>query len=406
MHKAQIAIILKGYPRLSETFIAQELEALEKAGLCFIIYSLRKPHDSLRHPVHDRIKADCEYLPEYIYQEPVRVGKAFLLSVFNWRFYLLLAIWVWDFLWDMTSNRCRRLGQAVVLAAEMPKEIRHLYFHFIHTPASVTRYAAILRNLPYSGSAHAKDIWTSKKWDLSRKLKGAEWVATCTKVGRNYLQSLGKDKDKVHLIYHGLDVADFPKPVLKKKDNKKLLILSVGRLVEKKGYDYLLPLLKKIDVDVDWRFVHVGGGDVESYQKRVNGLGLQDKVSFMGALSRPDIIDLLGRADIFVLGNIIVGDGDRDGIPNVLMEALWMGVAVLAGDLESIGELIIHGRCGFLCDIRDGDRYLGYLQQLLLDADLRYGFGKQGRESMEAAFLFSPNFVKLRRLFREDLYNV
>ena len=278
MHKAQIAIIMKGYPRLSETFIAQELEALEKAGLSFIIYSLRKPHDDLRHPVHDRIKAKCEYLPEYIHKEPVRVFGAFLRSILNWRFYLLLGVWLWDFSLDPTPNRFRRLAQAVVLATEMPKEIRHLYFHFIHTPASVARYASVLRNLPYSGSAHAKDIWTSKKWDLARKLKGAEWVATCTYVGCDYLQSLVQDKGKVHLVYHGLDVVDFPKPVLQKKQKGEILILSVGRLVEKKGYDYLLPLLSKLDVEAAWRFVHVGGGDVDSYRKRAENLGLQDRV--------------------------------------------------------------------------------------------------------------------------------
>ncbi len=401
MHSAEIAIILKGYPRLSETFIAQELAALEEAGFSFIIYSLRKPHDSLRHPVHDRIKAPCEYLPEYVYVEPLRVVRSFLFFIFHWRFYLLLSVWFCDFLSQPSVNLCRRLSQAVVLAAEMPKGVRHLYFHFIHTPASVTRYASILRNLPYSGSAHAKDIWTSKPWDLRRKLKGAKWCVTCTEVGKDYLQSLSDNKDKVHLVYHGLDVGDFPKPILdkKKQDKKELLILSVGRLVEKKGYDYLLPLLSRLDVDIDWRFVHVGGGDVALYKNRAEALGLGDRVSFLGARSRPEIIALLGDADIFVLGNIIVGDGDRDGIPNVLMEALWMGVPILAGDLESIGELIEHGETGFLCDIRDGDRYLGYLRRLLLEGDLRYDFAKAGRCCMEDRFLFSPNFSYLRDLF-------
>lgn len=412
--QSKIAIIIKGYPRLSETFIAQELAALEAAGMSFIIYSLRRPHDAFRHPVHDRISARCEYLPEYIYLEPLRVLRSFLCFIFSFRFYRLLFLWSLDFLLDPSFSRGRRLAQGVVLAAEMPCEISHLYFHFIHTPGSVCRYASILRGLPYSGSAHAKDIWTSSRWDLRRKLKGAEWCVTCTMVGRDYLQDLlGGVVRKVHLVYHGLDVSDFPQELgdrelgdrqKQKVGSKKLRIVSVGRLVDKKGYDYLLPLLSRLRVSQDWEFIHVGGGDVERFRLLAAELGLGGRVRFEGARSRPFIIDLLSSADIFVLGNIVVGDGDRDGIPNVLMEALWMGVSVLAGDLPSIRELIIDGEHGLLSDIRFGDDYFIKLLSLIESEELRLYLSRNGRLRMEEQFLFAPNFVYLRDLFDGGLF--
>ena len=216
---AHVAFILKGYPRLSETFISQEIYALEERGIKLSIWSLRHPTDKTRHELHDRIAAPVHYLPEYLYQEPWRFIKALAWSFAQIRFWLLLSVWLKDLFRDLTPNRGRRFGQALVMAAELPANARHLHAHFLHTPCSVTRYAAILLRKPWSFSAHAKDIWTSPAWEKKEKVAEAEWGVTCTQLGAEHLQSLcpADQSGKMKLVYHGLDLDRFPEAPAKKE---------------------------------------------------------------------------------------------------------------------------------------------------------------------------------------------
>ncbi len=161
-----VAFILKGYPRLSETFIAQEIRALERLGLDIAIFSLRHPTDTGVHPIHGEIVAPVHYLPEYLHREPLRVWRA-------WRAFrgkpghgAALTTWLGDLRRDFTRNRVRRFGQALVLAHELPAGVDRLHAHFLHTPASVARYASLLTGLPWSASAHAKDVWTTPGWEV------------------------------------------------------------------------------------------------------------------------------------------------------------------------------------------------------------------------------------------------
>ncbi|HEX7219878.1 MAG TPA: hypothetical protein VF280_11730, partial [Burkholderiales bacterium] len=157
----RVAFVLKGYPRLSETFIAQEIAALERRGLEILIVSLRRPTDARVHPVHREIKAELLYLPEYLLLEPWRVLRAWWKVRRFSTYSSIFALWLRDLARDKTPNRMRRFGQALVLAAELPRDVKRLHAHFLHTPASVTRYCAGLLGLPWTGSAHAKDIWTT-----------------------------------------------------------------------------------------------------------------------------------------------------------------------------------------------------------------------------------------------------
>jgi hypothetical protein len=163
----RLAIVLKGYPRLSETFIAQEIAALEARGFAALLISLRHPTDRYRHPVHERIASPVNYLPEYLYQEPLRVLRGWWRARGLPGYAAAWRQWLKDVRRDFTPNRFRRLGQAFVMAAELPDTIGWLHCHFLHTPASVTRYAAMMRGLPWSGSAHAKDIWTTPDWEIA-----------------------------------------------------------------------------------------------------------------------------------------------------------------------------------------------------------------------------------------------
>src|SRR5207248_1335577 len=157
-------------------------------------------------------RAAVLYLPEYLKDEPRRVVAAWHHARQLPGYAAARRVWLADLVRDPTPNRVRRFGQALVLAAEMSPDTRHLHAHFLHTPASVARYAAIICRLPWSLSAHAKDIWTSPAWEKREKLASAEWAVTCTESGRSHLAALAPSPDTVRLSYHGLDLDRFPPP--------------------------------------------------------------------------------------------------------------------------------------------------------------------------------------------------
>lgn len=352
-----LAIVVKGWPRLSETFIAQELVALEAAGHQFDIWSLRFPTDKKRHPLHDQLQARVRYLPEYLHLEPMRVLRGLRTARRLPGFAAALRIWRADYARDRSRNRLRRFGQACVMASELPADTRGLYAHFLHTPTSVTRYAAIMRGLPWAFSAHAKDIWTSPEWELREKLAkpphGATFGATCTDFGARHLRNLSDDPSRIDLIYHGLDLTRFPTPPDRpmRASGDKMQLMSVGRLVEKKGFDRLIDALALLPDHLDWRWTHIGGGTLKSeMEARASAAGVADRIDWLGACDQPQVITAMRAADLFILPSRVAADGDRDGLPNVLMEAASQHLPILSTPVSAIPEFIESGVHGLLTD--------------------------------------------------------
>ncbi|MFC7399644.1 glycosyltransferase [Chelatococcus sp. GCM10030263] len=350
-----VAVVVKGYPRLSETFIAQEILALEARGLALDIWSLRHPTEKAVHPMHRQIRAKAHYLPEYLYQEPLRVLKGVLWGLRQPSAWPMLASFWRDLKRDLTPNRGRRLGQAFVLAREMPAHVRHLHVHYLHTPASVVRYAAMLRGLSWSFSAHAKDIWTTPGWELTEKIADSLWGVTCTRGGQARLTDLSPEAEaRLALVYHGLDLSRFPAPPERPlRDGADpadpLRLVTVGRAVAKKGFDDLLAALAALPDGLHWRLAHVGGGELLPALKRQAAQeGIAGKVVFLGPKAQPDIITLMRDADLFVLPAKEGTSGDRDGLPNVIMEAASQRLAIIASDFAGIPEFIRDGREGVL----------------------------------------------------------
>jgi glycosyltransferase involved in cell wall biosynthesis len=396
--------VLKGYPRLSETFIAQEIAALERRGLPIVIVSLRHPTDRYRHPVHDEIRAPVTYLPEYLYQEPIRVLRAWW-RVRRWPAYpALRRLWLRDLRRDLTTNRGRRFGQALVLAAEMQGRIAALHAHFIHTPGSVARYAAALMGLPYSISAHAKDIYTIPDWEKAEKLADACFAVTCTAVGAADLAALAPP-GRVSLVYHGLDLGRFPPPPDRPPRNggdaaDPVRIVSVGRAVAKKGYDDLLDALARLPGDLNWRFTHVGGGALAKELKgRAAALGLADRIEWRGAQPQSGVIAALREADLFVLAAKVAADGDRDGLPNVLMEAATQRLCCLATDTGAISELIRDGATGLLVPAADPARLALALAELIRDPVRRDRLGRAAEARLRAEFGMAAGIDRLAAAF-------
>ncbi|MFZ3238675.1 MAG: colanic acid biosynthesis glycosyltransferase WcaL, partial [Stellaceae bacterium] len=201
--RGRVAFVLKGYPRLSETFVAQEILALEQRGLDILIVSLRHPTDRETHPVHAAIRAARLYLPEFLYREPARAWRGWRLARRRPGYRSTWRMWLADLRRDPTPNRVRRFGQALVLAAELPEDVGHLHAHFLHTPASVGRYAALICGLGWTLSAHAKDIWTTPDWEKREKLGSAAWTVACTAAGHAHLAALAPRPERVALCYHG-----------------------------------------------------------------------------------------------------------------------------------------------------------------------------------------------------------
>lgn len=399
----KLAVVVKGWPRLSETFIAQELVALEAIGHRFDIWSLRHPTDAKIHPLHEQIIANVHYLPEYLHQEPRRVAAAMFKARKLPAFAMCFSIWKKDFARDRTRNRIRRFGQACVLATEMPPEPSSFYSHFLHTPSSVARYAAIMRGDPWGFSAHAKDIWTSPEWELREKLdttdSGAAFGATCTAYGAQHLRSLSQDPKRINLVYHGLDLSRFPNPPTReiRSPNGPVTILSVGRMVEKKGFDRLISALALLPENIDWRWIHIGGGGLkDTLSKQAARLGIESRIAWRGACAQPQVIEAMRSSDLFVLPSRVAADGDRDGLPNVLMEAASQTLPIVSTNVSAIPEFIANGKHGILTN-DDPEDLAGAIMKMVNDPERAAEMAQAAHNRLVTDFEMHPGIAKLSR---------
>ena len=370
------------------------------------LISLRHPTDTRRHPIHHEIQAPVAYLPEYLHHEPGRVLGAWMRVRGRPGYAQARRIWLKDLKRDPTPNRIRRFGQALVLAAELPADVTWIYAHFLHTPCSVARYAAVIRGLPWSVSAHAKDIWTLPEWEKVEKLADCRWLVTCTRYNAEHLRGLTPDPERVGLVYHGLDLDRFPpapdpRPPRDGRDpDDPVIILSVGRAVEKKGYPVLLQALRRLPAHLHWRFVHIGGGALhDALREEATAAGLGDRVSWLGAQSQETVLAQYRAADLFALACRVAGDGDRDGLPNVLMEAQSQGLPCVSTHVSAIPELIADGETGLLVAPDDPQALAVALERLIVDPALRAELGAAGEARVRRDFGFEIGIAALAERF-------
>jgi glycosyltransferase involved in cell wall biosynthesis len=403
---AKIVILLKGYPRLSETFIAQELRGLERAGHDLFLISMRHPTDTKRHPVHDEIRAPVRYLPEYLHDAPLRVIRSWWKMRRHRRYPALRKAFLADYRKDRTRNRVRRFGQALVLAAEFPADANWLHAHFIHTPASVAAYASLILDRGWSCSAHAKDIWTTPDWDLRAKLAQARWVVTCTKAGLEKLRSLSADPSRVHLSYHGLDLTRFghfagERPARDgSRASDPVTLMSVGRAVEKKGYAVLLDALALLPKTLAWRFLHVGGGELLGELKaKAAALGIAERIIWQGSRAQEEVLAEYRTSDLFVLPCRIASDGDRDGLPNVLVEASSQRLACISTTISGVPELLSDDVNGLLVPPDDPQTLSDALARAIQRPELRRRLGDAAEKRVREAFDHETSIRQLTQLF-------
>jgi glycosyltransferase involved in cell wall biosynthesis len=404
-------MILKGYPRISESFISTEILLLESLGIPIEIYSLREPRERFFHDHVRQIKAPATYLPEHVmlhWQVLLRSNRA-LRKHIGPHYDRCLAEAVRR-AWERKSlATLRHFLQAGHLAAVRLKHssVTHLHAHFCHTPTSVALFASELTGLPFSFTAHAKDVYISEPEQLLRKIRKARFVVTCTSYSARYLKGLAEStgcKTPFHIIYHGIDLSFFtftrtPHP------GPPYQILSIGRLVPKKGYDTLLRSLKLLDeAGLDFRFTHIGSGEMEPQISRmIRSLDLQHRVNLLGSLPHSEVINHYRKAHCFALASKVASNGDRDGIPNVLIEAMATGVPVVATMVSAIPELVEDNVTGTLVPPDDHVGMAVAITDVLVHPAKYDGHIRRARARVEQDFDNRSCVMRLHSLFKDAL---
>ncbi|GAB3763339.1 glycosyltransferase [Ramlibacter monticola] len=432
MKRSKVAYVMNGFPRLSETFIANEIHQLERLGLEMRLYSVKDEREPVVHPVVGAIRAPLTYLPEATslsattlrqwlrdnlgtfwaaHAEVARrrplawlatLGAAFGLA---WKHrsreagapFALKKVFIKEFL------QAGWIAQAVLRAGD----VSHLHGHFCHGVATITWFASRLSGLPFSFTAHAKDIYQTELNPgrlLERKLGAARFVATCTCANAEVLRARHPRPDDVHAIYHGLDT-DWFSPRVRLAREEAPLLLAVGRLVEKKGFDRLVDacaLLRRRGVSFRCVIVGEEGSAGPALRAQIAGLGLAECVQLHAAVPQDRLREVYRGASVFALPCRVMEDGDRDGFPNVLAEAMAMGVPVVSTPISGIPEMIDDGVHGMLVD-GSPESLAAAIELLLTEPQLHARLAGAARERICERFDSRQTTAALRDLFLRQL---
>jgi len=386
--RKRVAYLLKTFPRISETFILNEILGTESLGLEIEIFSLRRPANEPLHPDMADVKAPVRYIPSLAW--PLwPPGVALLL--FSQLLLLLAAprryFSAARFHFGAASGpRLKDFLQAGYLAIALNRgKFTHLHAHFANVPTTVAEIVNRLTGIPYSFTAHAKDIYLTPPAELARKIKGAECVLACTAYNQRYLAGLADQDTQVHLAYHGIDVSRFyaPRGEDLPRNGETPLILSVARFCEKKGLEFLIEACRILaDRGFNFQCRIVGYGVLsDKLEKMIVNLGLQSMVFLPGRMTQDQLAAMYPRASLFVLPCLVTENGDRDGIPNVLIEAMACEVPVISTDVAGVSELVEHEKNGLLVEQRDARALADAMQLLLGSPALRNRLARNGRET-------------------------
>jgi glycosyltransferase involved in cell wall biosynthesis len=400
-----LVMVLKGYPRISETFISNEILLLERLGLTVRIVSMRRPREDFRHASVAGIRAEVCYLPERILPRlPALLVANFRAALGAPRGYArALGLMLAHLRRAPRLATVKHLLQAgyLVRHALRPGEPAHLHAHFAHSPTSVAQYAGRMATVPVSFTGHAKDVWTQDPEKLAAKIGRAAFVVTCTEANRRYLAGLSANGTPIFRVYHGIDLALFSPGPPRPAPAAPYRLVTVARLTAKKGLDTVLEALALLAADgLDFTYDLVGEGEERAaLEARAARLGLAGRVRFHGAQPHDRVLTFLRRADAFALGCRILANGDRDGVPNVVVEAMAMGVPVAVTGVAALPELAVDGVTALTCPPDDPAALAGNLRRLLTDRALRERLVAAAREAVARDFDNAANIRRLAAIF-------
>jgi colanic acid/amylovoran biosynthesis glycosyltransferase len=366
-----VAYVLKRFPRLSQTFVINELLAHQSAGLPIRVFSLRrpKPEDSAAD-VH-ALTAPVHYLGE----RNARLDGRRQPTV--------------EELAEELAQAISRLG------------LTHLHAHFGNSAAEVARLAARACGVGYTFTAHARDIFLDgiDHDALGLRLRQAKAVVTVSEFNREHLCSTyALARAQVTRIYNGLDLERFPCVASARKER---LIFAVGRLIEKKGFGDLLQACAHLrEHGVEFRCAIAGSGPLAGeLAGRIEHLGLQDRVELLGAIAPGEVTRWMQRASVLAAPCVVGADGDRDGLPTVLLEAMASGCPCVSTDVTGIPEILRDSDTGLLAPQHDAPALAGALGRLLNHPGLGQTLARAARRQIERSFDIHRNAAHQRTLF-------
>jgi colanic acid/amylovoran biosynthesis glycosyltransferase len=388
--ETRVGYVLKVYPRFSETFVVSEILAHERAGTPIDIFSLRAPVEGRFHEMLARVRAEVTYLP-----------SGALRADTLWSDLAATADELPGVFAALSAVRGEAVGdvhQALLLALAVRRRgIGHLHAHFGTVATTVARMAALFAGVPYSFTAHAKDIF----WDgvdraaLTTKLREASAVVTVSDYNVARLRELCRDAS-LHRVYNGLELERFP---YRAPAPREPLVVAVGRLVEKKGFADLVDacgLLARRGRRFRCRIA--GTGPVEDdLRRRIAAAGLEHRVELVGARSQLEVVRLVQQGAVFAAPCVVGADGNRDGLPTVLLEAMALGTPCVATPVTGIPEAIEHDVSGLLVPERDPAALASALERLLDAPGLRVRLARAARRAVEERFDVDRNTAALRR---------
>jgi glycosyltransferase involved in cell wall biosynthesis len=406
----RVGYVVKRYPRYSETFIVREILAHERAGVEIEIFALRPSDDSHFQDLLARVRGRVNYLSfPSDGLLPETLGATTIVASHLWRALHLAAgelPGMWAAVEGMRDNEARDVYQALALAVHVRrKQIEHLHAPFASDACTVARLGARFAGVPYSFTARAKDIFHDnvRADDLRQKLRDAAGVVTISDFHLDYLRrTYGPLAAHVQRVYNGLDLEEFP--YLSPSDRPEV-ILAVGRLVEKKGFADLIEACAVLARrGRSFRCRIIGAGALQgALQQQIDRLTLGGRVELVGPLPQGEVSKEMQRSAALAMPCVIGADGDRDGLPNVIQEALALGTPVVTTDVTGIPEVVRDGQTGLQVPQRDPAALAEALDRLLADRELRIRLATGARRLIEAEFDIHRNTERRRAMFRASL---
>lgn len=390
-----LGMVLKGYPRISETFISNEILLLEQLGIRVRIFSMRHPRERFCHDSVKMIQARVDYLPTELFLEFPRLLLPTALEAVRQpvRFLNVLRMAGERFNRTRSLGTIKHLMQGAFLVNRFLRrspEVVHLHAHFAHSPTSVAMFASQLGSLHFSFTAHAKDIYTSNPDQIREKIDLASFVVTCTEYNKRFLSDLAdRVNGSINRVYHGIDLKLFnDHDHQRRQPQPPYRILSVARLTAKKGIPTILHALTLLrDQGIQFKYTLIGDGDDrDKILGLMFDLGLQNHCRWTGTLPHDKVIREFEQADLFALGCEIGPDGDRDGIPNVLVESLAMGLPAVGTRVSALPEIIRNNETGLLSEPGDAKGMAENMYRLLTDKPLRQSIINHGLEHVRTDF--------------------
>lgn len=399
--KKKVGYILRKFPVLSETFILNEILELEAQGIEVEIFSIEKPNDPRFHKDLHRLKAEVHYIPGFakfksLWKQCVKASKKFKKGHRKALFYTLR---------QANPTLLLRFLQSCYIANEASKRgIYHFHAHFATRATSIAFLASMITETRYSFTAHAVDIFkeTLSQEALKRKIEYSDFVITVSEFNKNYLSKIAPlVSHKIIKIHNGIDLSEFREA--SPEEQEPFSFLCVARFVEKKGHKILVEaceILKKQGVSFNCRLIGQGNlqGAIESAIKEK---GLSNHVSILGAKSHDEVKKWYSQSHAYILPCITGKDGNKDGLPVAIVEALASGLPVITTPMTGNPEVVKHLENGILVPFSDPAATADAMLKIVKDKNLYYLLSGKARQSIEKQFNIKETAKSLVAKFEE-----